>query len=224
MAKKAVILLSGGMDSALCTGIAKEMGYEIAALHTNYGQRTENKELDSFNKIADHYKAVDRLIVNIGHLKAIGASSLTDDNIAVSNAHLDTKEIPTSYVPFRNSNLLAIAVSWAEVIGANAIFIGAIEEDSSGYPDTRKIFIDAFQKVIDTGTKDDTNIELIAPIIDLNKSEIVRKGTELKVPFEYTWSCYKNSVKACGVCDSCTLRIRGFAKAGIEDPIEYEQY
>ncbi len=219
--KTAVVLMSGGMDSALCAAIAKRDGYRIAALHLSYAQRTESKERECFEKLADHFGVVKKLIVDIDYLSKIGGSSLTDNNIEVARADLQNSGIPSSYVPFRNANMLAIATSWAEAIGAPAIYIGAIQEDSSGYPDTRKVFIDAFQLAVTAGTKPETNIIIYTPIIDLAKSEIVTMGLGLGVPFGLTWSCYKSCEPACGQCDSCMLRLRGFAAAGIEDPIRY---
>jgi len=209
------------MDSLVTAAIANKE-YELAFLHSNYGQRTEKRELKAFNDIADYYGVKERLVVNAEYLYQIGGSSLTDKEIKVSEADLEYKGIPGSYVPFRNANILSIAVSWAEVIGAERIFIGAVEEDSSGYPDCRKVFYDAFNKAIELGTKPETKITIETPIIELTKHEIVKKGVELKAPFELSWSCYKNEDKACGVCDSCALRLRGFRLAGVEDPIEYE--
>jgi 7-cyano-7-deazaguanine synthase len=217
---KAVILVSGGMDSLVTAAIAAKE-FELQFLHLNYGQRTEKRELKAFNDIADYYSVSKRLVVNIEHLAQIGGSSLTDANIHITNADLYYKGIPTSYVPFRNANILSIAVSWAEVIDAKKIFIGAVEEDSSGYPDCREVFYNAYNKVIEIGTKPETNITIETPIIRLKKHEIVRKGAELNVPFELSWSCYRNEDKACGTCDSCALRLRGFQSAGIIDPIEY---
>jgi|SRR3954471_4180145 7-cyano-7-deazaguanine synthase len=217
----AVVLVSGGMDSCVTAAIAKAVTTQLAFLHISYGQQTENREREAFNEIADFYGVEKRLDVSIEHLAKIGGSSLTDENIEVTEANLDNKEIPTSYVPFRNGNMLAIAVSWAEVLGANAIYIGAVAEDSSGYPDCRPKFYEAFQKAIDTGTKPDTHIELRTPIIDLFKADIVKKGIELNAPLQLTWSCYRNEDLACGTCDSCALRLRGFALAGIKDPIRY---
>jgi len=219
--KKAIVLISGGMDSAVCAGLAKEQGYEIFGLHINYGQRTEKRELKAFNDICDYYNAKDRLVVDISHLVAIGGSSLTDKNMLVSKANLESKEIPSSYVPFRNANILAIATSWAEVISAKAIFIGAMEEDSSGYPDCRKVFFQAFQETINTGTKPETQITIETPIIDISKKDIIIKGRKIGVPFDLSWSCYQNEEEACGECDSCALRLRGFSQANIEDPIKY---
>lgn len=221
MNPKAVVLVSGGMDSLVTAAIASQE-YDTAFLHMNYRQKTEQRELKAFNDISDYYKITDRLIVDLKYLSKIGGSSLTDKKINVSKADLEFDGIPTSYVPFRNANILSIAVSWAEVINAKRIFIGAVEEDSSGYPDCRKIFYDAFNKVIVLGTKPDTEILIETPIINLNKTQIILKGKELNAPFELSWSCYQNEVKACGVCDSCALRLRGFQSAGIEDPIEYE--
>lgn len=220
MKEKAVVLVSGGMDSLVTAAIAN-IEHELCFLHLNYGQRTENRELKAFNDIARYYEVSRKLIVNVEHLTRIGGSSLTDSNIQISNADLYYKGIPTSYVPFRNANILSIAVSWAEVIGAEKIFIGAVEEDSSGYPDCREVFYEAFNKVIELGTKPDTKIKIETPIIHLKKHEIVKKGAGLNVPFELSWSCYRNEDKACGTCDSCALRLRGFQIAGIEDPLEY---
>lgn len=218
----AVVLASGGMDSAVTVAIAKQ-DYRLALLHLNYGQRTEQRELRAFKDIANFYQAEKILVVNVEHLAQIGGSSLTDTNIEVAKADLESAEIPTSYVPFRNAHLLAIATSWAEVIGASKIFVGAVEEDSSGYPDCRREFYQAFEKVIEVGTKPKTNIKIITPIIKLKKHEIVKKGVALGVPFELTWSCYQREDVACGVCDSCGFRLRGFQRAGVEDPIEYAE-
>lgn len=220
MKELAIALVSGGMDSCVSAAIAKQ-NYDLAFLHINYGQRTEKRELQAFNDIADYYGVEKRLVVSIEYLKAIGGSSLTDDNIPVSLADLNNKNIPTSYVPFRNTHLLAIAVSWAEVISAKKIFIGAVEEDSSGYPDCRKEYYRVFNQLIEVGTKPETHIEVVAPLIDMKKSDIVKKGIELNAPLHLTWSCYQNNDIACGVCDSCALRLRGFKNAGIKDPIKY---
>ncbi len=219
----AIVLVSGGMDSCVTAAIAADEGHDLAFLHVSYGQRTEGRERKAFNDIADHYKVGTRLDVSIEHLAKIGGSSLTDERIKVAEADLDSKEIPTSYVPFRNANMLAIATSWAEVIGAAAIYIGAVAEDSSGYPDCRPEFYAAFQETINTGTKPGTHIEIRTPIIDLTKAEIVKKGVELNAPLHLTWSCYRSETLACGTCDSCALRLRGFKGARIEDPIEYGQ-
>lgn len=223
MASNAIVLVSGGMDSCVTTAIAHAENDELAFLHVSYGQRTEQRERQAFNDIADFYKVEKRLGVSIEHLAKIGGSSLTDENIAVAEADLAAKQIPTSYVPFRNANMLAIAVSWAEVIGANTVYIGAVAEDSSGYPDCRPEFYEAFQRVIDSGTKPKTEIEIRTPIIHLTKAEIVKKGSDLDAPLHLTWSCYRSNALACGTCDSCALRLRGFQQAGLIDPINYEK-
>lgn len=217
---KAIVLVSGGMDSLVSAAIASTK-YELAFLHINYGQRTEKRELKAFNDIADHYNVQKRLVVSIEYLAQIGGSSLTDNSIEVSKADVENKEVPTSYVPFRNANILAIATSWAEVIGASKIFIGAVEEDSSGYPDCREVFYEAYNKMIGLGTKPETIITIETPIIHMKKFEIIKLGSELNAPLGLSWSCYQNENKACGVCDSCALRLRGFQLAGIDDPIEY---
>jgi len=221
MNKKAVVLVSGGMDSALCAALAIKDGYVLTTLHLNYGQRTESKELASFHAISDFYHVESRLIIDAGYFKTIGKSSLTDVSIEISKANLSSKEIPTSYVPFRNGNILSIAASWAESIGAEAIYIGAMQLDSSGYPDCRNEFFEAFEHAINIGTKPETNIRIITPLMNFKKIDIVLIGTELGVPFHLTWSCYKESDIACGVCDSCALRLRGFASAGVEDSLKY---
>jgi 7-cyano-7-deazaguanine synthase len=217
----AVVAVSGGMDSCVTAAIARK-DYQPAFIHINYGQRTEHKELEAFTKIADFYNINKRLTIDFTHLTKIGGSSLTDRNIEVSKADLENKEIPSSYVPFRNANILAAAVSWAEVLNAKAIYIGAVYEDSSGYPDCRPEFFSAYEKMIALGTKPGTNIKIITPIIHLSKAEIVKKGVELNAPLHLTWSCYQSETEACGVCDSCALRLRGFRAAGVEDPIPYK--
>jgi len=216
----AVVLASGGMDSAVTIAIAKQ-NYRLALLHLNYGQRTVKKELQAFEELAAFFDAEHKLIVDVEHLAQIGGSSLTDARFKVTHADLSSTDIPTSYVPFRNANLLAIATSWAEVLEARAIFVGAVEEDSSGYPDCRREFYDAFEQVIQIGTKPETQITILTPIIHLKKQEIVRRGVELSVPFDKTWSCYQHEDVACGVCDSCAFRLRGFQRAGVDDPIPY---
>lgn len=220
----AVVLASGGMDSCVTAAIAQQ-DYTLAMLHMNYGQRTEKREEKAFRDICDFYKVPEQriLISNVHHLKAIGGSSLTDEGIAVSQADLDNPSVPSSYVPFRNANILSMAVSWAETLQAKKIFIGAVEEDSSGYPDCRQDFFVAFNKVIALGTRPETELEIITPIIRLKKSEIVKKGLELQAPLHLTWSCYQNEDVACGVCDSCALRLRGFQLAGVDDPIPYKE-
>ena len=219
--KIAIILVSGGMDSCVTAAVAAECFKELAFLHISYGQLTEARERKAFNEIADHYGVGKRLDVSIEYLAKIGGSSLTDASMKVAEADLASKEIPTSYVPFRNANMLAIATSWAEVLGADAIYIGAVAEDSSGYPDCRPEFYAAFQETINTGTKPDTHITIETPIINLSKAEIVKKGVELGAPLHLTWSCYRSEDAACGTCDSCALRLRGFEQAGINDPIMY---
>ena len=219
--KIAVCLVSGGMDSCVTAAIAKRENDDLAFLHISYGQRTEKRERKAFNDIADFYNVEKRLDVSIEYLTKIGGSSLTDESIEVSQADLESTEIPTSYVPFRNANMLAIATSWAEVLGANSIYVGAVDEDSSGYPDCRPEFFAAFEKTIETGTKPDTHIKIKTPIIHLSKAEIVRKGLELNAPIHLSWSCYRNEDLACSKCDSCALRLRGFQLAGEVDPIKY---
>ncbi len=217
----AVCLVSGGMDSCVTAAIAAEENDELAFLHVSYGQRTEARERRAFDELANHYGVTRRLAVSIEHLKKIGGSSLTDQNIPVSEANLASREIPTSYVPFRNAHLLSIATSWAEAIGAGRIYIGAVAEDSSGYPDCRPEFYQAFQRAIDAGTRPETRVQIVTPVIGMHKSEIVRRGLELRAPLELTWSCYQSEDSACGRCDSCALRLRAFSDAGARDPIPY---
>jgi 7-cyano-7-deazaguanine synthase len=217
-----IVLVSGGMDSCVTAAIAAEE-CRPAFLHVNYGQRTEQRELKAFHDIADTYGVTDRLVVSIEHLKIIGGSSLTDHRIEVQAADLHRSKIPTSYVPFRNAHLLSIAVSWAEVIGAERIYIGVVEEDSSGYPDCREEFYRAFNAAIRAGTKPETRIEIYTPIIHLSKADIIRRAISMKAPLHLSWSCYQNEGVACGICDSCALRLRGFRELGIEDPISYIQ-
>ena len=227
---KAVVLLSGGMDSCVCAAVARERhgASNIALLHAGYGQRTQGREHRAFTAIADYSKIQHRLIVQLDHFRAIGGSALTDKNIAVPEndanspaAHGTT--IPVTYVPFRNAHFLSVAVSWAEAIGAGAIYIGAVAEDSSGYPDCRPEYYRAFQEVIRLGTRPETQIEILTPVISLKKSEIIRRGSELGAPLHLTWSCYQSEDTACGVCDSCLLRLKAFAEAGIPDPIPYRR-
>ena len=222
-AKRAVVLLSGGMDSCVCATLAAR-DYQAAALHVSYGQRTEDRERQSFLAICDRLNIQDKLLVRNEALRAIGGSALTDESIAVPAAdgvgHSIGSKIPVTYVPFRNAHFLAVAVSWAEVLGAEKIFIGAVEQDSSGYPDCRPAYYEAFNQVVKAGTKEGT-IEIVTPLINLRKAEIVRLGLELNAPFDLTWSCYSREDQACGICDSCVLRLRAFAAAGIRDPISY---
>ncbi len=216
----AVVLVSGGMDSCVTAAIARQ-SYDLAFLHLNYGQRTEQRELKAFQDIADFFGVNRRLVVGVEHLKHIGGSSLTDSTIEVEKADLQRAGIPTSYVPFRNAHILSIAVSWGEVLRARKIYIGAVEEDSSGYPDCRREFYEAFNRVVRLGTKPETHLEIVTPVIAMTKREIVQKGVELDVPFHLTWSCYQREDTACGVCDSCALRLRGFREADVDDPIPY---
>jgi 7-cyano-7-deazaguanine synthase len=216
----AVVCVSGGMDSAVTAAMAA-LDHSLAFLHANYGQRTEGAELKAFQALADHFAASARLVVDFSALRAIGGSSLTDTSIPVREGSPVAGVLPTSYVPFRNAHLLAAAASWAEVLGAKAIFVGAVWEDSSGYPDCRPVFYEAFEEAIRQGTKPETDIRVVTPVIGLRKAEIVRKGLELAVPFEKTWSCYQSETQACGVCESCLLRLGGFAEAGVTDPIPY---
>ena len=217
----AVCLVSGGMDSCVTAAIANNENDELAFLHVSYGQRTEQREQRAFKEIADYYKVAKRLAVSIEHLARIGGSSLTDRDIPITAANLAAAGIPISYVPFRNAHLLSIATSWAEVIGARYIYVGAVAEDSSGYPDCRPEYYRAFERVIDIGTRPETRIEIRTPVIAMRKSEIVLRGRELGAPFELTWSCYQKSDRACGNCDSCALRLRAFREVGVMDPIPY---
>ena len=216
---RAIVLLSGGMDSCVCAALAAR-DYDVAALHVSYGQRTEHCERQSFRAICDRLNIQNKLEVRNDALRAIGGSALTDNNIAVPIAPDTGHDIPVTYVPFRNAHFLSVAVSWAEVLGASKIYIGAVEPDSSGYPDCRPAYYNAFNRVIQAGTKEG-NIEIVTPLIALRKAEIVRLGLELNAPFDLTWSCYSREDRACGVCDSCVLRLQAFAVAGVQDPITY---
>jgi len=227
---KAVVLVSGGMDSCVCAAIAcKQHGAaNVALLHASYGQRTESREARAFCEIADFYAVTRRLMVRLDHFRAIGGSALTDDRIAVPENELGApelhgSEIPVTYVPFRNAHFLSVGVSWAEAIGAGAIYIGAVAEDSSGYPDCRPEYYRVFQDLIRAGTRPETQIEIVTPVIAWKKSQIVRKAVELGAPLHLTWSCYQNEQEACGVCDSCLLRLRAFSDAGVTDPISYRR-
>jgi 7-cyano-7-deazaguanine synthase len=217
---KAVVILSGGMDSCVTAAIARE-SYELALLHCSYGQLTESRERRAFEQIAGFYNVRDRLIFKLGVFSQIGGSALTDSGISVPEEGLDQHRIPVTYVPFRNAHFLSAATSWAEVIGARAIFIGAVSEDSSGYPDCRPEYYRAFQEVIRAGTRPETKIEIQTPVIGMRKSEIVQTGLKLKAPLHLTWSCYQFEDQACGVCDSCRLRLAAFSQAGVRDPIAY---
>lgn len=216
---RAVVLLSGGMDSSVCAALAVR-DYDAAAVHVSYGQRTQERERQSFLAICQRLKIHDRLMVRNEALRAIGGSALTDESIAVPDAEDIGRDIPVTYVPFRNAHFLAVAVSWAEVLRAEKIYIGAVEPDSSGYPDCRPAYYEAFNEVVKTGTRDG-RIRILTPLIAMRKAEIVRLGLELGAPFDLTWSCYSREDEACGVCDSCVLRLRAFEAAGVRDPIPY---
>jgi 7-cyano-7-deazaguanine synthase len=216
----AVVLVSGGMDSCVCAAIAHQE-FGLAFLHVSYGQRTQDRELRAFEEISDQYQVKQRLVCRLDHLSCIGGSSLTDVSIPVEEANLNRREIPSSYVPFRNAHFLSVATSWGEVLGARAIFIGAVAEDSSGYPDCRPEYYAAFNRLIRAGTRPETQLKIVTPVIHMRKSQIVTAGNRLGAPFHLTWSCYQRVDLACGRCDSCALRLRGFREAGIEDPIAY---
>jgi 7-cyano-7-deazaguanine synthase len=219
--EKAVVLLSGGMDSCICAALAAR-DHDPASLHVSYGQRTEERERRAFTQICERLGIHDRLLVRNDALRAIGGSALTDKNISVPESHQIGRDIPVTYVPFRNAHFLSVAVSWAEVLGAKKIYIGAVEQDSSGYPDCRPAYYSAFNEVVKAGTKA-CNIEIVTPLIHMRKAEIVKLGLELNAPFDLTWSCYSREDTACGVCDSCVLRTRAFHEAGAADPIPYAQ-
>ena len=218
--KLAIVLVSGGLDSCVTAALA-DQEYELAFLHVNYGQRTATRELKAFEDIAKHYNVKRRLLADSSYLKTIGGSSLVDVTIPIEKSNISTIHIPSTYVPFRNTHLIAIATSWAETIKAQAIFIGAVEQDGSGYPDCRQKYFQIFEQLIEEGTRPETHISLITPIIELRKSAIIRKALELNAPLHLTWSCYQESREACGLCESCLLRLRGFNEAGVEDPITY---
>ena len=217
--KRAVALLSGGMDSCVCAALAAR-DFQAAAVHVSYGQRTELRERQAFLEICDRLEIRDRLLVRNEALRAIGGSALTDPNIAVPESHAIGHDVPVTYVPFRNAHFLSVAVSWAEVLGAEKIYIGAVEQDSSGYPDCRPAYYEAFNRVIHAGTKEG-KIDVVTPLIALRKHQIVSLGLELGAPLDLTWSCYSREDQACGVCDSCVLRLRAFQEAGASDPIPY---
>lgn len=217
---RAVVLLSGGMDSCVCAALAVRDHQPVAAVHISYGQRTEERERKSFLAICRRLNIHDQLVVRNEALRAIGGSALTDKGIVVPTADALGHGIPVTYVPFRNAHFLAVAVSWAEVLGAEKVYIGAVEPDSSGYPDCRPAYYKAYNAVIQAGTKEG-QIEIVTPLIAMRKAEIVGLGLELDAPFDLTWSCYSRDDQACGVCDSCVLRLRAFAAAGVKDPIAY---
>jgi 7-cyano-7-deazaguanine synthase len=221
---KAVVLLSGGMDSCVTAAIAHQ-SHNLAVLHASYGQRTERRERQAFEEIADFYSVRERLVVRLDHFTQIGGSALTDERIKVPEGPAGHpaggNEIPPTYVPFRNAHFLAVAVSWAEVIGASAIYIGAVAEDSSGYPDCRPEYYRVFQQLVREGTRPETRIEIATPVIGMRKREIIQRGLDLGAPLDRTWSCYQFEDEACGSCDSCRLRLNAFAEAGVSDPIAY---
>ncbi|WP_224449618.1 7-cyano-7-deazaguanine synthase QueC [Haloprofundus salilacus] len=221
--KRAVVLVSGGMDSATTAYEAKARGYELYFLHTSYGQKTESKEYDCATKLAEEMDARDFLHIETDHLKRIGVSSLTDDAMAVEDVDMDSEEIPDTYVPFRNANLLSMAVSYAEANDCEAVFVGAHSEDYAGYPDCRPEFFEAFEAMVDTGTKPETEIAVEVPFVNDSKTDIAERGVELGVPFEHTWSCYRTEEPACGTCDSCAYRLQSFQNVGVRDPIEYAE-
>lgn len=218
---KGVVLASGGMDSLVLAAFATRES-DVALLHISYGQRTERRELACFHAIADHLKVEQRLVADIGYLKAVGGSALTDPSLAVPPADLHRTEVPVTYVPFRNAHFICIAVSWAEAIRAKNVYIGAVAADSSGYPDCRPEFYDAMNEAVRKGTKEGSGITVRAPFVRLKKKDLVLMGKSLGVPFEHSWSCYRQEEKACGSCDSCALRLRAFSEAGVPDPVPYE--
>jgi 7-cyano-7-deazaguanine synthase len=219
--KKAVCIVSGGMDSALSSTIAKREGYEIIALHFNYKQRTEQKELEAFHHIANALEAQEKYVIDLPFFEAIGASALTDSSLEVPTGGLEGG-VPVTYVPFRNGIFLSIATAIAEKHGATALYIGVVEEDSSGYPDCRERYITMMEQAINLGTKEETQLEIKMPLVTMTKADIVTEALALGVPLQFTWSCYQNEEKACGVCDSCRLRLKGFQEAGVVDPIMYQ--
>lgn len=223
MTNLAIISLSGGMDSTVTAAVAKAEGFDLALLHADYGQRTEARERRAFTEVANHYSvpAKRRLVVDFTGLRIIGGSALTDASIALPEGDLARTGVPASYVPFRNAHLLSAATSWAEVLGASAIFVGFVEEDSSGYPDCREAFLRSFEQTANLGTKPETKLAFHAPLLHLRKSEIVKRGLDLGAPLHLSWSCYQGEEEACGRCDSCLLRLRGFKEASVVDPIPY---
>jgi 7-cyano-7-deazaguanine synthase len=219
--QKAVVLLSGGLDSCVTASVAAQE-HELALLHLQYGQRTQTRERQAFEDIADHFHVAqaDRLVVETGFLSQIGGSALTDVSIEVPDADLEATAVPITYVPFRNAHLLSLGVSWAETIRAHSVYIGVVQDDSSGYPDCTKEFCSAFGQAVAKGTREG-NIEIRAPVIHHDKAGIVKLGLDIEAPLHLTWSCYANEITACGVCDSCALRLRAFTQSGAIDPIPY---
>lgn len=216
----AVVLMSGGLDSCVTAALANEK-HRLAACHMQYGQKTEARELKAFNDVCDYYGVGPRLVSRLPALSEVGGSSITDSAIPVREGPPEKGVVPTSYVPFRNAHILSLGVSWAEVLGASAVWCGAVWEDSSGYPDCREAFFEAFQKVVSLGTRPETRIQIVTPIIHLTKSEIVSLGHRLGAPLQLTWSCYQSEDLACGRCESCFLRLKGFGEAGLQDPLPY---
>jgi 7-cyano-7-deazaguanine synthase len=222
-APRAVVLLSGGMDSATTAVEAAERGYDLYVLHTSYGQKTADREYECARELAERLDVADFLHVETSRLQHIGASSLTDDSMAVADADLDADEIPSSYVPFRNANLLSMAVSYAEANDCEAVFVGAHSEDYAGYPDCRPEFFEAFERMVEVGTKPETDVRVEVPFVHSTKTEIAARGVDLGVPFEHTWSCYRSEEPACGTCDSCAYRLQAFQSVGVRDPIPYAE-
>ncbi len=221
MGKRAVAIISGGMDSAVSAAKAIENGYELIGLHFNYGQRTEKKELECFNKLCEDFEIETKYVIDLPFFADIGASALTDKSIDVPTGGIEPG-VPITYVPFRNGIFLSIATAIAEKEGAEAIYIGVVEEDSSGYPDCTEQFMKSIENSINLGTKEDTVIMIQRPLVRLSKADIVKEALRLGVKLEHTWSCYKEEDIACGVCDSCRLRLSGFERVDQRDPIEYK--
>ncbi len=220
----AVVLMSGGMDSCVCATWAQKTFPKVAAVHASYGQITQERERRAFHGVTQKLGIDTTLEIDLSHLAAIGGSSLTDSSMEVPDADLEATEIPSSYVPFRNAHFLCVAASWAEVLEFDHLVIGAVEEDGSGYPDCRRSFYDAFEAAIAAGTKPETRVSIVTPLISMNKRQIVTVGSQLGAPIDQSWSCYRaDGDQACGRCDSCALRLRGFAQAGLEDPIPYAE-
>ena len=219
----AVVLLSGGMDSLTTAGVARRDGFELALIHFNYGQRTEEAELRAFNRIAAHFHVPKerQLVAHTNFFLQAGGSALTSSTIPVPEAHLESKAIPVTYVPFRNAVLLSMAVGWAETLGAQRVYYGAVSQDSSGYPDCRPTFVEAFNRLVTEGTKPESGIQVRAPLVDLTKADIVLLAKTLDLPLDLSWSCYSRNDLPCGTCDSCALRLRGFQQAGVTDPLRY---
>lgn len=221
--RSAVVLASGGMDSATAAAVAREAGYDLHLLHASYGQRTETKEYECAAAQAERFGAAEFRRLTTDRLSALGGSSLTDEGVDVANADLEDDGVPRSYVPFRNANLLSMATAYAEATGCDAVYVGAHSEDFSGYPDCRPEFFEAFQTLVDVGTKADTEIGIEAPFVEGSKTDIAERGLELGVPYELTWSCYRDEGPACGTCDACAYRLQAFQRLGERDPIDYAE-